>query len=209
MGCYFVTANATHSSSEPSDKPLHSTARAGVVGGVRGQSYPWSVDRGCATRSTAAFFTNSQTEPMQTRSFGGSKRRNKVSVGEPAEGSLLDGLLFRNSERNIIRRSLPKIRSSWNMRKDHYWWTNYSATHYSSEPSDEPLHSTARAGLVSGVRGQSYPWLVDRGWATRSAAASKGSRLFFFYELETECKSSRSRCLPDRRGCPSSLLPAT
>ena len=43
---------------------------------------------------------------MQTRSFGGSKRRNKVSVGEPAEGSLLDGLLFRNSERNIIRRSL-------------------------------------------------------------------------------------------------------
>ena len=37
---------------------------------------------------------------MQTRSFGES--RNKVSVGEPAEGSLPDGLLFRNSERKAL-----------------------------------------------------------------------------------------------------------
>ena len=45
---------------------------------------------------------------VQTWSFRGSKSRNKVSVGEPAEGSLLNGLLAFNLvnmwKQDVLRR---------------------------------------------------------------------------------------------------------
>ena len=61
-------------------------------------------------------------EGDQTWSFRGSKSRNKVSVGEPAEGSLLVFMVFAYYRTQLCQARARALCLMWKRRRAQAWW---------------------------------------------------------------------------------------